>query len=99
MEPLEYFGISFGIFVGEGLRDRFGTLLGSMLYPFLTSFGSSFGVILEVFLLKTWFYFHGSSFFKSFDVFNGFFVVGGHLRNSGCTRMGVQLLRICLRFL
>ena len=51
------FGALFGDFghVGaayfrEGVRDRFGTLFGSILEVFWTVFGSIFGIILEVFL-------------------------------------------------
>ena len=53
------FGALFGDFghVGaayfrEGVRDRFGTLFGSILEVFWTVFGSIFGIILEVFFMK-----------------------------------------------
>ena len=53
------FGALFGDFghVGaayfrERVRDRFGTLFGSILEVFWTVFGSIFGIILEVFFMK-----------------------------------------------
>ena len=53
------FGALFGDFghVGaayfrEGVRDRFGTLFGSILEVFWTDFGRIFGIILEVFFMK-----------------------------------------------
>ena len=53
------FGALFGDFghVGaayfrEGVRDRFGTLFGSILEVFWTVFGSIFGIIQEVFFMK-----------------------------------------------
>ena len=49
---MEHFRVSFGIFLGEGLRDRFGTLFGSILEVFWTVFGSIFGIILKVFFMK-----------------------------------------------
>ena len=48
------FGLHFRVFVwiflGEGLRDRFGTPFGSILEVFWTDFGSIFSIILDVFL-------------------------------------------------
>ena len=49
---MEHFRLSFWTFFGEGLRDRFGTLFGSILDVFWTPFGSIFGIILEVFFMK-----------------------------------------------
>ena len=50
--PLEHFRVSFWTLFGEGLRDRFGTLFGSILEVFWTTFGSMFGIILEVFFME-----------------------------------------------
>ena len=53
------FGVLFGHFgdVGatyfwEGVRDRFGTVFGSILEVFWTDFGRIVGIILEVFFMK-----------------------------------------------
>ena len=53
------FGALFGDFgdVGatyfsEGVRDRFGTVFGSILEVFWTDFRRIFGIILEVFFMK-----------------------------------------------
>ena len=54
------FGALFGVFchVGatyfrEGVRDRFGTVLGSILEAFWIDFGRIFGIILEVIFMKS----------------------------------------------
>ena len=44
--------VCFGTFLGEGLRDRFGTIFGSMLGVFWTDLGGNFSVILEVLFMK-----------------------------------------------
>ena len=57
------FGVIFGALFGdfgdvgatyfsEGVRDRFGTVFGSILEVFWTDFGRIFGIILEVFFMK-----------------------------------------------
>ena len=53
------FGALFGHFAdlgapyfSEGVRDRFGTVFGSILEVFWTVFGRIFGINLEVFFMK-----------------------------------------------
>ena len=58
------FGVIFGVLFGdfgdvgatyfsEGVRDRFGTVFGSILEVFWTDFKTKFGIILEAFFRKT----------------------------------------------
>ena len=46
------FGDVGATYFSEGVRDRFGTVFGSILEVFWTDFGGIFGIILEVFFMK-----------------------------------------------
>ena len=63
---MEHFRVSFWTFFGEGLRDRFGTLFGSILEVFCTDVGSNFNVILEVSFMKNVFLFAWELIFQKF---------------------------------
>ena len=47
-----HFGDVGATYFSEGVRDRFGTVFGSILEVFSTVFGRIFGIILEVFFMK-----------------------------------------------
>ena len=47
-----YFGDVGATYFSEGVRDRFGTVFGSILEVFGTDVGRIFGIMLEVFFMK-----------------------------------------------